>query len=253
MLVKHTLSAFPIFLFSVFRAPDYFISKVKSIIIRFLWGKGDGGGIPWMKWASLCKPLSQGGLGTCDLGCFNQALLAKVAWRLYEDADSLLAKELLGKYCTKEGLLSVKVGSGFSWGWRSILRGRDLLVKGLKWEVGSGQEIKVFQDEWVSGIDNPFVGQEVMSSLCDMKVGSLIDWRSREWHVLLVEAFFPSDVEKRILATYIPEGCRRDRKYWTCSRNGNFSVKSAYFFAAYSKYPAGVGKCLWTYGKSFGL
>lgn len=78
-LVKYVLSTIPICLFSVFKAPSYFISKVRSIIIRFSWGKGDGGGISWMKWANFCKPLSWGGLGMRDLGCFNQALLAKVA------------------------------------------------------------------------------------------------------------------------------------------------------------------------------
>lgn len=29
----------------------------------------------------LCKPMDQGGLGLSDLLCFNQALLAKLAWR----------------------------------------------------------------------------------------------------------------------------------------------------------------------------
>lgn len=42
-----------------------------------------------MKWSNLCKPLDQGGLGLRDLGCFNQALSAKVAWRLFENEDSI--------------------------------------------------------------------------------------------------------------------------------------------------------------------
>lgn len=42
VLVKHTLSTIPIYLFSVFRAPGYFVKNVRSILIKFLWGKGDG-------------------------------------------------------------------------------------------------------------------------------------------------------------------------------------------------------------------
>lgn len=49
-LVKHTLLVIPIYLFLGFRAPAYFIKKVRSIIVRFLWGGGAESGIPWMKW-----------------------------------------------------------------------------------------------------------------------------------------------------------------------------------------------------------
>lgn len=163
----------------------------------------------------MCQSLSHGGLGIRDLGCLNQALLAKVAWRWHNNADSPLAKVLLGKYCNKEGFLSVKAKSGCSWGWRSILWGRDLLVRGLKWEVGNGQDING------QGI-NPFIGREIMGSLQALRVGSLIDWRTGKWHTPLIEAFFPEDVAKRILATYILEGCREDSisMYWTGSRSG---------------------------------
>lgn len=134
--VKHVLSTIPIYLFSVFKAPNCFISKVQSIVVKFLWGKGDGSGIPWMKWANLCKPMGQGGMGLRDLGCFNQALLAKVAWRLFSNPESLLARVLMGKYCKEGDFFMAKARSGCSWGWRSIL-----------WEVGNGQDIKVFKDE----------------------------------------------------------------------------------------------------------
>jgi len=118
--------------------------------------------------------------------------------------DSLLARVLVGKYCNNVDFLSVKAKPGCSWGWRSILWGRDLLATGLKWDLGDGQEIRAFKDEWIFGIDNPFVGQNIMASLEDMRVGSLIDWRSFKWHVPLVEALFPAEVATKILSMYIP-------------------------------------------------
>lgn len=39
IIAKHTLSTIPIYLFSVFRAPGYFIDKVRSLIVQFLWGE----------------------------------------------------------------------------------------------------------------------------------------------------------------------------------------------------------------------
>lgn len=66
--------------------------------------------------------------------------------------------------------------------------------------MGNGHDAKVIQDEWVPGLDNPFAGQQVMnmSSLRDLKVGSLIDWSRRTfaWHEPLVEAIFPRDVAR---------------------------------------------------------
>lgn len=87
----------------------------------------------------------------------------------------------------------------------------------------------------------PFCGSDMMNSLSDMRVGSLIDWRSCSWHEPLVEALFPEEVARRIKAMYIPSRGKVDRRYWGSTRNGIFSVKSAYFLALYKKYPSGVG------------
>lgn len=34
-------------------------------------------------------------------------------------------------------------------GVRSLLRGRDLLIKGLRWQIGFGHHSKVFKDPWL--------------------------------------------------------------------------------------------------------
>lgn len=57
------------------------------------------------RWNVCCQPKSLGGLGLCDLACFNQALLAKLAWRILKEPDSLIASVLLGKYCQRSDFL----------------------------------------------------------------------------------------------------------------------------------------------------
>lgn len=159
ILINHVLLSIPIYLLSIFRAPVYFLNKVHVVTSRFLWFGEKEKGLVWKNWAACCLPKSKGGLGLRDLGCLNQALLAKVAWRLQSDPSSLLSKVLLGKYCQHSSFLDTKVVSYASWDWRSILWGKELLCKGLKWRIGNGETINVFQDEWLPNSANPFMSQ----------------------------------------------------------------------------------------------
>lgn len=120
ILAKHVLLTIPNYLFSE-------LNQIKSVASHFLWGGEHGKGIVCRRWEVCCLPKSKGGLGLRDLGCLNQALLAKVAWRILKNPDSLIAKVLTGKYCQKQNLLEATVSSSSSWGWRSIMWGKELL------------------------------------------------------------------------------------------------------------------------------
>lgn len=81
ILVKHVLLTIPNYLLSVFRVPVYFLNKVKSVVSRFLWC--------WRRWEVCCLPKAKGGLGLRDLGCLNQALLAKGGLAYFEKSGLL--------------------------------------------------------------------------------------------------------------------------------------------------------------------
>ena len=51
---------------------------------------GDRRKIHWVRWAELCKPKSERGMGLKDVALFNDALLSKQAWRLLQNTNSLL-------------------------------------------------------------------------------------------------------------------------------------------------------------------
>ena len=62
-----------------------------------------------VKWASVCAPISSGGLGIRKLSLFNQALLGKWLWRFGIEKDALWRQVIESKY-------------GSLWGgWRSRL------------------------------------------------------------------------------------------------------------------------------------
>lgn len=81
---------------------------------------------------------------------FNDALLAKIGWRLINNPSSLLGKVLKGKYFSYSTILLATESSNMSHGWRRILIGRDLLLKNVGWAVGDGKSINIWQDPWLS-------------------------------------------------------------------------------------------------------
>lgn len=105
----------------------------------------------WHKWDSMCLPKSRGGLGFHDLKCFNQALLAKRAWRLHNDTKSLLHHVLKARYYKNDGFIDARRGYDPSYTWRSIWGSKSLLLDGLKWSVGNGLSIGVWDEAWLPG------------------------------------------------------------------------------------------------------
>ncbi|GAA0173764.1 hypothetical protein LIER_27312 [Lithospermum erythrorhizon] len=79
----------------------------------------------------------------------NLALLAKQGRRIMTRQASLLYKVLKGRYFRHFSFLNAKVGSRPSFGWRSLLEGRKILLKGTRWRVGDGRSIDTWKEPWV--------------------------------------------------------------------------------------------------------
>lgn len=99
----------------------------------------------------ISLPKNEGGLGFREFGAFNQALLARQAWRVLSNPTSLFALVLLGKYSFGKTFLNIQCAKAASWGWKSLMWGWELLNEGLIWRVGNGQSIKPFEDFWIPG------------------------------------------------------------------------------------------------------
>lgn len=75
--------------------------------------------------------------------------LIKLCWLGWPGEYCSIQSLFFLKFCypnivVKENFLNVKGNARCSWGWRSILWGRDLLKKGLKWELCDGSSIDPF-------------------------------------------------------------------------------------------------------------
>jgi hypothetical protein len=94
----------------------------------------------WMAWDKLLRPKCLGVIGFRDMRLFNQALLARQAWRLIVYLDNLCAWVKAKYYPRRELIDTVFLGDA-SPTWRAIEHGLDLLKKGIIWRVRSGSKI----------------------------------------------------------------------------------------------------------------
>ena len=92
ILLKSVVQAIPTYAMSVFKIPKKICKGIIDAMSHFWWGDEDNQKrMHWMTWWKMCVPKDQGGMGFQDIHCFNLALLAKQAWRLLDNPDSLCA------------------------------------------------------------------------------------------------------------------------------------------------------------------
>ena len=145
---------------TVFKFSAGLCDELEQLIRNFWWGdEHERRKIHWLAWDKITKPKLRGGIGFRDLALFNQALLAKQAWRLLQSPDSLCARLLKAKYFPHGNLLDTSFPSNSSPTWKGIEHGLELLKKGTIWRVNNGQNIQIWRDNWVELPKNFLTGK----------------------------------------------------------------------------------------------
>lgn len=139
MLIKSVAQALPVYSMACFRLPRGLCEHINKLIRGFWWGSKDGKRkTHWVSWKVMTSPKFMGGLGFRDLELFNLALLARQAWRLLQDPESLSARILKVVYFPTTSILEANLGSNPSQIWHAILDGRDVLRQGIIKRIGDG-------------------------------------------------------------------------------------------------------------------
>ncbi|CAL8167914.1 unnamed protein product [Prunus armeniaca] len=234
VLIKAVLQAMPTYSMSCFRMPKGMCKELHGLMAKFWWSKSKNmRGIHWTKWETLCVSKQIGELGFRDLEAFNQALLAKQSWRLFFNCNSLAARIFKARYFPHCNFLEAGLGYRPSRIWSSLIWGKDLLKAGLRWRVGNGEGIYVYQDRWVP---LPMNFKIISTPQFDvsMKVCELFN-AAGQWDEELLKANFWEQEVKAILQIPLASNHREDKLIWHYDQSGKYSVMSGYMVACMKK------------------
>lgn len=236
ILIKAAAQAVPAYAMSIFKIPKGLCDDIQRAIARFWWGsKEDKRGIHWARWDKLSHAKSRGGMGVRDFSCFNQALVAKQGWRVIQSPNSLVSKVLQARYFKNSNFLSASLGSNPSFIWRSILWGREVIKRGIRWRVGNGKKISVYEDNWLPRPD-AFKPISPPALPKDSVVADLLN-DMNQWDEDKLNHYFMHEDTAVILKIPLPNGQAGNEILWHFDKRGEFSVKSGYQLALKLKFP----------------
>lgn len=145
--------------------------------------------------------------------------------QLMNNPDDMWAKQLKGLYFPNGCILDAKKGARASWGWSSLLVGRDLLTKNLLWRVGDGSCIKIWGDKWIPGIVNGCLGVAQPGLNCNLQMVNelIVDGC---WNLQDLSQWITEEECRAILSIPLAHNSVADKLIWAGTKNGIYTVKN---------------------------
>ncbi|GAU30882.1 hypothetical protein TSUD_15680 [Trifolium subterraneum] len=187
--------------------------------------------IHWLTWDRFACPKAHGGLGFRNFEVFIKAMVAKQAWNIVQNPNSLVEKLIKARYFPHSSLFEASLGYNPSFAWRSMWHARQILSLGCRWRIGSGDNIRVMHDPWLRGSADRWVPSPQPAGVYQLSVRDLLHENYKAWNIAKVRNLFSRDAAKRILETPLVSSVREDKVVWEEERNGCYSVKSGYKIA----------------------
>lgn len=176
----------------------------------------------------MTKSKSVGGMGFRDLALFNDSLLAKQAWRLLQNKNSLFYRVFKAKFFPNCLIMEEKHSRSGSHAWTSILHGRDVLKRGCRWRIGDGKSVGIWQDFWLPRQSTPQVLSPPLEFLSEARVEILIEESERKWNHGLIDGIFTEEEAKLIKSLPLSQTAPEDSIFWPHTNNRVYTSKSRY-------------------------
>ena len=191
VLIKSVIQAIPTYTMSCFKLPITLCHEIEKLIRKFWCGqRGDRRKVHWVRWEEMCNHKDKGGMGFKDLTLFNEAMLAKLSWRLLQDDHSLFFRVFKARFFPNGTFLDAKDSASASYDWKSILKGREVILKGALWRVGDGKKIKIWGDNWLPTRNQPKITSSVLYGQESSSVAVLINQSTKRWREEVIDHCF---------------------------------------------------------------
>ncbi|KAL9294112.1 putative ribonuclease H domain, reverse transcriptase zinc-binding domain-containing protein [Arabidopsis thaliana] len=215
-MLKSVAMAMPVYAMSCFKLPLGIISEIESLLMNFWWEKTTNHrGIPWIAWKRLQYTKKEGGLGFRDLAKFNDALLAKQVWRIIHYPNSLFARVMKARYFKDVSILDSKASSYQSYGWASLLAGRDVIKKEA--------------DNVVATHPPRPLTLRVLESNATLEAVITTSGSYRYWNEMAMSELISPVDHKYLKSIYLSRIETPDRLIWNYTPSGEYTVRSGYW------------------------
>lgn len=230
IMLKSVALAMLVYSMSCFKLLKGVISEIDSLLMNYWWSRdSEKRGIPWISWKRLQYSKRDGGLGFKDLEKFNDALLAKHAWRIINNPDSLFARIMKARYFKDCFVLDAKERPYQSDGWSSLLVGIALLKKGTRYIVGDGKTIRVASDSLLD--THPPRPIRLSRETENITLDKFIKSRGehRYWDEHMINTHISPEDQPFLRRIHLPREVSKDSLIWNYNKSGDYTVRSGYW------------------------
>ena len=139
-----------------------------------------------------------------------------------------MSKVLRAKYYPTAGIMNASAKSQSSWLWKSWMSAKEVLQRGMCYQVGNGKSIRIWESPWLPHTVN-FRPLVQASTKCNLRwVSKLIKSDDRSWNEELVQQTFCERDVEAILEMSLSQTDGMDKLIWKFSKSGEFTVHPAY-------------------------
>jgi exonuclease III len=242
VLIKAVLAALPIYQAAFILAPKSVTDQISKLLRDFLWqgGKRNQHKYHLVRWETVKRSISEGGLQIRDPAMVNQAFGGKIAWNLFTNPKHPVSEILKEKYAPHVQLRDLQVSHNrhSTQVWRLCNKSLNFF-KGKAYRIpGNGKHVNLWQDRIMDR--DPLEDNEEITDLKEWleraginSVYDLSKWDSHDdwkgWDFFGV----PDRLKQQqcILEELLEEAApvnRKTKDSWGWGRSGIYTVSEAY-------------------------